>query len=133
MTNDDKLPEPVPLNKELIDKVIEELGKPREPAKPGDPFYEIDQIINRCMMCERDRRDDSAEPCDFCKPKPKYPDNAPDGTIFVCGACGKLAKCIYGDGPDSPVSWDESCMLNAVLVYEDRRDENGLMVAVEGY
>lgn len=42
---------------------------------------------------------------------------APKGMIWVCGACGKRTKDRYGtDG-----GWDESCMLNAVLVPEDAR------------
>lgn len=43
---------------------------------------------------------------------PDYPNHtAPEGTIFVCAACGKTSKDtnVFKDG------WDESCMLNAVL------------------
>ena len=39
---------------------------------------------------------------------------APEGTIYVCGACGKTAQDCYGD---PGTSWDESCSLNAVLCY----------------
>lgn len=49
---------------------------------------------------------------------------APDGTTWVCGACGKTSKDRYGDGKSS---WDESCMLNAVLCHAEKKpDENGL-------
>lgn len=48
-------------------------------------------------------------------PQPEYPEHvAPPGTIYVCGACGKTSKDSY----NGPGSWDESCMLNAVLCYE---------------
>lgn len=39
------------------------------------------------------------------------------GTVWVCSACGKTAKDRYGD---SGTSWDESCMLNAVLCHDKR-------------
>ncbi len=43
---------------------------------------------------------------------------AGDGQLFICGACGKRSRDKYGDyAIDS--GWDESCMLNAVLVYAD--------------
>ena len=44
------------------------------------------------------------------QPKP-LPRKAPDGTIYVCVACGKTAN----DYLHSPGGWDESCALNAVL------------------
>lgn len=42
---------------------------------------------------------------------------APAGKIWVCGACGKVAKDRYGieRGIQSP-GWDESCALNCTLV-----------------
>lgn len=40
---------------------------------------------------------------------------APTGAVWVCGACGKTSKDRYGDGRSS---WDESCMLNAILCFE---------------
>lgn len=40
---------------------------------------------------------------------------APNGTIWVCAACGKTSRDICGD---EGASWDESCMLNAVLCHE---------------
>jgi hypothetical protein len=57
---------------------------------------------------------------------------APEGQIYVCGACGKTSRTRYGffsDGtargadfmPDgsrvSERGWDESCMMHAVLCY----------------
>jgi DNA-directed RNA polymerase beta' subunit len=38
---------------------------------------------------------------------------APPGKIWQCTACGKRSGDLYGDGNSS---WDESCVLNAVLV-----------------
>ena len=127
-----------PVSKELIDGALELLSKPREQTQPGDPGYEIDQMINRCMMCKRDKRDKTTDPCSYCKPKPKYPRMAGDGEIFVCGACGKTSKDLYGEeGDDGGYSWDESCMLNAVLCIEESIvAENGRIVkadAVKGY
>lgn len=53
------------------------------------------------------------------EPQPGYPAHvAPQGTIYVCGACGKTARDIY----DGPRGWDESCMLNAVLCHEQGSD-----------
>lgn len=40
---------------------------------------------------------------------------APDGQVWVCGACGKTSKDRYGSAQSS---WDESCMLNSVLCYD---------------
>lgn len=42
---------------------------------------------------------------------------APAGMIWVCGACGKVAKDRYGmeRGLISP-GWDESCALNCSMV-----------------
>jgi hypothetical protein len=59
---------------------------------------------------------------------------APDGQIFICGACGKESKTmsgIYENGAEAALgSWDESCMLNAILCYT-KKGEGGLWVAVE--
>ena len=44
--------------------------------------------------------------------------NADPGTVWVCGACGKRSSDLYGNRPIDP-GWDESCMLNAVLCYDD--------------
>lgn len=43
---------------------------------------------------------------------------APEGAIWVCGACGKTSKDRYGDAGSS---WDESCMLNAILCHAEKR------------
>lgn len=69
------------------------------------------------------------------EPQPAYPAHvAPEGTIYVCAACGKTARDTY----NGPRGWDESCMLNAVLCHdknpvvraaaaigEQREDSNG--------
>lgn len=39
--------------------------------------------------------------------------NAPDGAVWVCCACGKRAANRYTGGISG--GWDESCMLSAVL------------------
>lgn len=53
--------------------------------------------------------------------KPYYDGNgnqvAPDGYVFVCGACGKRSRDVFGEQRVSR-GWDESCMLNAVLCHE---------------
>lgn len=42
---------------------------------------------------------------------------APEGQVFVCAACGKRSRDLYGlQSIDK--GWDESCMLNAVLCYD---------------
>jgi len=40
-------------------------------------------------------------------------------TVWVCQACGKMSKDLYGDKPISR-GWDESCMLNSVLCYKSK-------------
>ncbi len=56
---------------------------------------------------------------------------APTGQVFVCGACGKRSRDRYGDQAISRW-WDSSCMLNAILCYEDKLviDENGFVVKI---
>lgn len=46
---------------------------------------------------------------------------APDGAVWVCGACGKTHKDRYGMEGEGSRGWDESCMLNAVLCHESPR------------
>lgn len=46
---------------------------------------------------------------------------APEGQIYVCGACGKAFK--------DPYEVDVSCMLNRVLCYEDSLEYEGSRVA----
>lgn len=63
----------------------------------------------------------------------KGTDLAPEGTVFVCGSCGKTSRTRYGfiaDGTPRGSNylptgervaghgWDESCSLNAILCYE---------------
>lgn len=43
---------------------------------------------------------------------------AKPGQVFVCMACGKRSKDRYGDSKIDP-GWDESCMLNSYLCYEE--------------
>ena len=44
---------------------------------------------------------------------------APDGTRWVCGACGKTSPTRYGFDADgrhvADSGWDVSCMMHAVL------------------
>lgn len=42
---------------------------------------------------------------------------APDGMVFVCHACGKRSKDLYGEQKIDR-GWDESCMMNSVLCDE---------------
>jgi len=44
---------------------------------------------------------------------PEY--DAPEGAVWVCGACGKMSKNKV-DGPDM---WDSSCFTWAVLCQEN--------------
>lgn len=43
------------------------------------------------------------------------PKVAEDGQLFVCRACGKTSKDLYGG--DGSYGWDASCSMNAVLVF----------------
>ena len=55
---------------------------------------------------------------------------APEGTIYVCGACGKTSEDRFGMVGEHSYGWDESCMMNSVLCYvKDEGQE--LWVAVE--
>lgn len=50
---------------------------------------------------------------------------APDGQIYLCGACGKRNKNKYKVG-------DESCYMNSVLVYEASiKEEDGVLITAE--
>lgn len=58
---------------------------------------------------------------------------APEGQVWVCGACGKRSRDKYGDQRINH-GWDESCMLNSVLCYEDKlvfNEQGTLVVKVE--
>lgn len=45
-------------------------------------------------------------------------DQAPDGHVFVCAACGKLSMNIAGTLAINR-GWDESCAINCVLARLD--------------
>lgn len=42
---------------------------------------------------------------------------APEGTVWVCGACGKTSTTKYGFDGTADRGWDVSCMMNAVLCH----------------
>jgi hypothetical protein len=50
--------------------------------------------------------------------------HAPPGTIYVCAACGRTGSVRRGIG-------DESCWLNAVLVYEKKNDDGSYRAVSE--
>ncbi len=56
---------------------------------------------------------------------------APEGQVYICGACGKTSPTRYGfDDNNTNVGdpgWDASCMMNATLCTTDsiRRNEAG--------
>lgn len=55
------------------------------------------------------------------EPKKRTMNKAPEGQIYVCGACGRA----FND----PYEVDVSCMLNRVLCYEDSLEyEDGRVV-----
>jgi hypothetical protein len=47
---------------------------------------------------------------------------APDGHVYVCGACGKVSRWRYGfdlaGKNDATRGWDESCAMNCGLALE---------------
>lgn len=49
-------------------------------------------------------------------------ERAPEGQIYVCGACGRTSPTRSGYDADGKKvasgSWDEACFLNAVLCYQ---------------
>lgn len=55
---------------------------------------------------------------------------APEGAVWVCGACGKTSDYdAYGIEGRFDRGWDESCMLNAVLCHKDKHfNPNGELV-----
>jgi hypothetical protein len=96
-----------------------------------DSLDDLLEDLRKCFSCKRSPSEISKENCcDMCRPRPKYPDTAPEGTIFVCGACGKTSKSIYGDR-NPGLGWDESCMLNAVLCEADSFEKDGIWKAVD--
>ena len=56
---------------------------------------------------------------------------APKGQVFVCQACGKRSRDLFGE-QQIDRGWDVSCMLHAVLCYEDKLviNESGMAVKV---
>jgi hypothetical protein len=56
---------------------------------------------------------------------------APEGWVWICFACGKRSKDVYGEVGSS---WDESCMLNSRLVEEKsiRTGSDGRIYIEEG-
>lgn len=42
---------------------------------------------------------------------------APPGAVYVCGACGKRSRDLYGNEKISR-GWDVSCVINAILCVE---------------
>ena len=54
---------------------------------------------------------------------------APSGQVFVCMACGKRSKDIFGDMKIDR-GWDVSCAMNCVLCYE-KKDNNDKWVVVK--
>ncbi len=62
-------------------------------------------------------------------------DLAPEGTVWVCSACGKRARSRYGfdaEGKRTQIDpgWDEACMLKAVLCKSERRPDGAYELAV---
>lgn len=55
-------------------------------------------------------------------------ERAPEGQVFVCGACGKTARWRYGfddknkNDPEASPGWDSSCMTWSVLCFADKID-----------
>jgi len=48
---------------------------------------------------------------------------APDGSIYVCHACGKTSRDQYGyskEYPETSLGWDVSCVMNSHLYKIDR-------------
>ncbi|MCC6405372.1 MAG: hypothetical protein IT405_03220 [Candidatus Yanofskybacteria bacterium] len=46
---------------------------------------------------------------------------APEGQVWVCMACGKMSRDRYSaQGPGDSPGWDESCMLNSVLLKKEK-------------
>ena len=63
---------------------------------------------------------------------------APEGSIWVCMACGKTSKSRYGFDADNKnvamMGWDESCMLNSRLIPEEKiveRDQGGRVTRID--
>ena len=62
----------------------------------------------------------------------KYKHQAPEGKVWVCAACGKRSKDIYGD-KSLNYGWDVSCAMNSSLFDEDQLEiKDGLVVHIKG-
>lgn len=55
---------------------------------------------------------------------------APEGKMWVCVACGKYSKYDRFNSKECPW-WDESCVLNSILVDSDKVKFNEYGVVVE--
>ena len=95
-------------------EVAESRGR-RHESPPSEPSEYVDDLLDGLL--------ETQDAMEALNDKSHI---APEGTIWVCGACGKTARSLYGD-PPHPLGWDESCMVNAArciessLVYEDGR------------
>lgn len=68
---------------------------------------------------------------EFQKSLTKYSNRlAPEGQVYVCGACGKQSQDKWGYKAIS-YGWDENCMAWAVLCFQEKGPE-GEWVAVDG-
>lgn len=52
----------------------------------------------------------------------RLPQHAPPGHVYVCGACGKRSRDMYGDQALDR-GWDSSCFMNATIVTEAEAEE----------
>lgn len=55
-------------------------------------------------------------------PHPDTPKVAPTGYVYICGACGKRSRDIYGDQAIDR-GWDVSCFINSSIVSEHEAEE----------
>lgn len=51
---------------------------------------------------------------------------APEGAVWVCGACGKTHTDRYGIEGKGARGWDASCALNAILVHDKQYEYDGV-------
>lgn len=60
---------------------------------------------------------------------------APEGAVWVCGACGKTSPKLYG-GKGAMRHWDDSCAINAFLAKDDEsliRGDDKRVVSAEKF
>lgn len=72
-----------------------------------DPIKELERIMSEMDGSMKAHREDMQKIGETEGPR-----IAPDGKVWLCVACGKRVKDRYGEDR----GWDESCMLNSVLV-----------------